>query len=566
MVQEDGKIVAAGYMGHDNAKLAALARLRADGSLDDTFGNHGFTLNGDLGQWTGRNTARYAFNPWRNGGRVTTQTVGAAGQINAVAVQADGAIIAAGAAASSGDATPWLARYLGVGTVSSDATLSALAVASAVAGAEAFDNAGTLSPVFASETLSYQAALVADSTHFKITPTTSHDAATVVVQGVQGADEASYSVAEGESSPAIEVASEKLESGAIVTEPISTTARVVVTAQDGVTIATYNLTLRFESTNPAVRLWIQTSTDGSTYTDYPSTVPASRRSRCGNAPSRPYLCRFGVYDETNPVTHFKLVPATDYDHVTIRINDVEVASGAATTAFSFAGEEDYTGITLESRAENGSALNYDVEVLNRFIRERTDETNAELDQLIGGGGAVGGGGGGGAVGGGAVGGGGGAVGGGDVNQAPSFGQTSPVELRVAENTPSGSAIGAPVAATDPEGDSLRYSLSGSDLFEIDPQTGQITVGDGADLDYETEPNRYALTVSATDPDGSRQTARVTVNVTVTDITLPPAVAAYDADNDERVCLPETLQAVADFDDGTLSAEALRAVIRAYLNC
>ena len=64
-----------------------------------------------------------------------------------------------------------------------------------------------------------------------------------------------------------------------------------------------------------------------------------------------------------------------------------------------------------------------------------------------------------------------------------------------ENTNGG--VGAPVAATDPDNDSLTYAISGDDaeFFTVDSSTGQLSTG--AALDYETR-DSYTLTVSVHD--------------------------------------------------------------------
>ncbi|MYC36410.1 MAG: hypothetical protein F4X66_05795, partial [Chloroflexi bacterium] len=67
---------------------------------------------------------------------------------------------------------------------------------------------------------------------------------------------------------------------------------------------------------------------------------------------------------------------------------------------------------------------------------------------------------------------------------------------VDENTPAGTSIGAPVAATDEDDDYLTYALSGSDAFTIDG-SGQLAVASGADLDYETQAS-YTVTVTVHD--------------------------------------------------------------------
>ena len=88
------------------------------------------------------------------------------------------------------------------------------------------------------------------------------------------------------------------------------------------------------------------------------------------------------------------------------------------------------------------------------------------------------------------------------NSAPEF-DAATAERSVAENTAAGENVGAPVMATDADtGDTLAYTLGGADAasFDIDAMSGQITVGAGTTLDYETK-QTYSVTVTATDGDG-----------------------------------------------------------------
>ena len=117
----------------------------------------------------------------------------------------------------------------------------------------------------------------------------------------------------------------------------------------------------------------------------------------------------------------------------------------------------------------------------------------------------------------------------DGNNPQSFGDEpgdSGTVREVAENAPGGTLVGAPVAATDSDGDALTYALSGATEFVIDAATGQIRVAAGAALDYETT-TAYTVTVSVTDgkdaqgnPDASVD-ATVAVTINVLD-QLPPA--------------------------------------------
>ena len=100
------------------------------------------------------------------------------------------------------------------------------------------------------------------------------------------------------------------------------------------------------------------------------------------------------------------------------------------------------------------------------------------------------------------------------NTAPDFGGTTTTRS-VAENTPAGRNIGAPVAATDSDtgiGDKLTYTLSGTNAssFEIVPTTGQLQTR--ATLDFETK-SSYSVVVTATDTASATDTITVTINIT-----------------------------------------------------
>ncbi|MCY3599864.1 MAG: cadherin domain-containing protein, partial [Gemmatimonadetes bacterium] len=99
------------------------------------------------------------------------------------------------------------------------------------------------------------------------------------------------------------------------------------------------------------------------------------------------------------------------------------------------------------------------------------------------------------------------------NRAPAF-ASAIFERSVPEHSPAGTAVGAPVTASDVDGDTLSYALaSGGDaaLFAVGPRTGQLTVAEGAMLDYEST-ETHSVSVVASDG-ALADTARVTIEVT-----------------------------------------------------
>ncbi len=115
------------------------------------------------------------------------------------------------------------------------------------------------------------------------------------------------------------------------------------------------------------------------------------------------------------------------------------------------------------------------------------------------------------------------------NGVPAFPSTEDGIRAVDENTPPGRDIGAPIAATDADSDSLTYSISGTDAasFDVVDTSGQLQTKEA--LNYEGK-SSYTLTMSVTDGKdlhGNADTTvddTITVMVTVSDSNEPPEVA------------------------------------------
>jgi VCBS repeat-containing protein len=135
----------------------------------------------------------------------------------------------------------------------------------------------------------------------------------------------------------------------------------------------------------------------------------------------------------------------------------------------------------------------------------------------------------------------------DVNEAPVITTNGGADfsVNVAENVDDTTVLATVVAADPDVGggndllnnfENVTYTISGGNdngLFEINATTGEISLATGQSLDFETSPNTYVLTVTATDGGALTDTINVTINETdvvevvnhaPTDITLTVAAA------------------------------------------
>ena len=101
----------------------------------------------------------------------------------------------------------------------------------------------------------------------------------------------------------------------------------------------------------------------------------------------------------------------------------------------------------------------------------------------------------------------------DVNEAPAFSNGASTTRAIAENVPVDINIGSAVSATDPDNDTLTYTLGGTDAaaFSIDAATGQLQTK--APLDYEKK-DAYSVTITVSD--GTLRDT-ITVAISVTDL-------------------------------------------------
>ena len=113
-----------------------------------------------------------------------------------------------------------------------------------------------------------------------------------------------------------------------------------------------------------------------------------------------------------------------------------------------------------------------------------------------------------------------------------YSNTDSYGFSVDENTSENTVVGT-VAACEPHGDSLTYSVGGTDVakfnevFDLNASTGEITVKSSASIDYEGGKRSYSLTVTVTDADDSSETT-VPMSITVLNVDEPGTVTLSQA--------------------------------------
>ena len=111
----------------------------------------------------------------------------------------------------------------------------------------------------------------------------------------------------------------------------------------------------------------------------------------------------------------------------------------------------------------------------------------------------------------------------ETNRAPEFPSATAMR-EVPENSAADTDVGAVVTATDADGDTLTYTLEGTDAasFAIVSTSGQIQTVTGVDYNHEATKNSYSVTVKASDATASDT---IDVTISVTDVAEHPAMPA-----------------------------------------
>ena len=131
---------------------------------------------------------------------------------------------------------------------------------------------------------------------------------------------------------------------------------------------------------------------------------------------------------------------------------------------------------------------------------------------------------------------------------------SSFEFSVDENAPEDTVVGV-AAAGDADGDSMTYSVSGTgaskfnNVFNLNANTGEITVKSGADIDYESSDKSYSITVSVTDGEDASGEAE---SPPTTDATTSVRIEVINIDDPGTVTLSTTAPRVGSMLTATVS--------------
>ena len=149
--------------------------------------------------------------------------------------------------------------------------------------------------------------------------------------------------------------------------------------------------------------------------------------------------------------------------------------------------------------------------------------------------------------------------GGQVSRTVNITATANVSRIVFENSPAGTNVGAPVTGTPHDGETLSYTLAGeaTNAFAIATSTGQISVKQGATLDYDTK-NSYTGRVEYT-VDGDEAVIHLTILVMKTGAAKPgaPTLTRTRFSQQSNPALDVTWTAPATSDGATITGYKAR---------
>ncbi|HYO60667.1 MAG TPA: cadherin domain-containing protein, partial [Actinomycetota bacterium] len=123
-------------------------------------------------------------------------------------------------------------------------------------------------------------------------------------------------------------------------------------------------------------------------------------------------------------------------------------------------------------------------------------------------------------------------------------------LSLAENSANGTSVGTATASDPDAGHTQTWAITGGNTgnaFAINPNTGEITVADVNDVDFETNPT-FSLTVEATDSGAPALSDAETITVNLTNVNEAPVdVSLNDTDVAENASLNTVVGTISGTD-------------------
>ncbi len=153
----------------------------------------------------------------------------------------------------------------------------------------------------------------------------------------------------------------------------------------------------------------------------------------------------------------------------------------------------------------------------------------------------------------------------DLNETPTISNQT---FGVNENSSNGTVVGTVVSTDfDSGANGVRtYSImggNGASAFSINSSTGQITVADSSQLDFESNP-LFTLTVQVTDGGTPGLSATATITINIGDVNEPPVFAGPESFNvNENSTAIFSLAPASDVDGNGLTYKLLNAPDSAY---
>ena len=268
-----------------------------------------------------------------------------------------------------------------------------------------------------------------------------------------------------------------------------------------------------------------TVSDGST-TSSAETVTINVTDLNDNTPVITASQSFGIDENSANATSIGIVAATDADVTTTTYQDWKITGGNTDNAF------DINSSSGEITVADASQLDYETEPnsynLSITVSDGTNISSAETVTI----------------------------------NVTDLNDNTPVITAsqifgIDENSEDGTVVGT-VEVSDGDVTATTYQdwkITGGNTdnaFDINSSSGEITVADASQLDYETEPNSYNLSITVSDGTNISSAETVTINVTDLNDNTPVITASQSFDINEN-SEDDTLVGTVEVSDGDVTA-------------